>query len=305
MIEEPFVVQWRSLNLVGSLHLPDSQAPHPLVVMMQGSGASDRTSNGYFPPIRDAFLAKGMATYAFDKPGCGDSSGDWRDHGLYDRADQVEAVVGSLLHHSEVDAEAVGVWGQSQGGWLAQMLAASLPDLSFAIANSGPSIDLPSQDLYNCEHTMRADGYSDADIDLALTFVADIHEAARQGLPYETVDAQILQPARSQSWYDGPIEDEADWRLTTKFVIEEYEPVATIRTIRCPFLAIYGGRDLLLPAWQSAQESGHALQEAGNHDSTVIVFPEGDHRIQQQGSFIPSYLDLLTDWAATHTRPRT
>jgi len=306
MVEESFAVRWRDLTLVGSLHLPDADAPHPLVVMMQGSGASDRTSNGYFPPIRDVFLARGLATFAFDKPGCGDSSGDWRDHGLHDRAEQVEAVLSSLRAHPLVNAEAVGVWGQSQGGWLAQILAARMPDLLFAIANSGPSINLPDQDLYGCEHAMRADGHSEADIQRALDFVADVHAAATQGLPYDTVEARTLKPARGQSWYGNwTIENEAEWRLTSRFVSEGYEPLEAIRQVRCPFLAVYGGRDVLVPAWQSAKETGQALQEAGNPDSTVVVFPEGDHRIQQHGDFVNGYLDLLADWAVTHTNPRT
>ncbi len=41
----------------------------------------------------------------------------------------------------------VGIWGQSQGGWLVHMLAGRMSDLSFAIAKSGPSINAATQDL--------------------------------------------------------------------------------------------------------------------------------------------------------------
>ena len=300
MIEETLTFSWNDIDLVGALHLPDLDSPRPVVVMIQGSGPSDRTSNGYFPPIRDAFLAAGVGTFAFDKPGCGDSSGDWRDHGLHARADQVQAAIGRLRQHPSVQTGGIGVWGQSQGGWLVQMLAARLPNLAFAIANSGPSIDLPSQDLYGCEHSMRANGHTEADIQLALSFVAHIHDAARDGLSYEDVEAQLLASARTQPWYTYlTIDGETDWQLVTRFIAEEYSPLEAIRQIRCPFLAVYGGRDVLLPAWQSARETGHALQEAGNQDSAVVVFPEGDHRIQDaNGAFISGYLDLLTDWTA-------
>lgn len=301
MIEEPLAVGWGDLSLAGSLYLPASQPPHPVVVMIQGSGPSDRTSNGYFPPIRDAFLARGIGTYAFDKPGCGDSSGDWRDHGLKDRAEQVVAVLDSLRQHPLVEAANLGVWGHSQGGWLVQMLAARFPDLPFAITSAGPSIDLPSQDLYGCEHTMRDSGHSRSDIDLALAFLAEVHAAARQNLPFETVESRILKPARGRSWNPYTAKaDEADWRPTAKFLTEAYEPVETLQRIRCPFLAVYGGRDLLLPPWQSAGDTGRALQVAGNQDSAVVVFPEGDHRIQHQGTFVNGYLDLLANWTATH-----
>ena len=59
--------------------------------MMQGSGPADRDGNGYFPHIRDTFLSRGLATFAFDKPGIGASMGDWRDYALRGRAKQAVA----------------------------------------------------------------------------------------------------------------------------------------------------------------------------------------------------------------------
>ena len=68
--------------------------------------------------------------------------------------------------------------------------------------------------------------------------------------------------------------------------------------MQVPHLAVYGGRDVLVPAWQSAEEAGLALQEAGNADATVVVFPQGDHRIQDAstGHFVSGYLELLVNW---------
>lgn len=301
MTEHTVAFAWNGLTLVGALHLPDEEGPHPVVVMIQGSGPSDRTSNGYFPQIRDAFLARGIGTFAFDKPGCGESTGDWRDHPLEARADHVVTAIEAVRHIPRVRVDLLGVWGQSQGGWLVQMLASRLADLRFAIASSAPSINLPDQDLYGCEHSMRARGFSEADIEQALAFVTSVHSAARDGLSYDSVDAKLLASARSQSWYGYlTIDDHADWRLICRFVNERYEPLEALRQIRCPYLAIYGGRDVLLPPWRSAEESGEALHQAENEDATIMVFPEGDHRIQDtsSGNFVTGYLDLLADWTA-------
>jgi len=70
-----------------------------------------------------------------------------------------------------------------------------------------------------------------------------------------------------------------------------------MRSIQIPYVAIYGGRDELLPVWQSAQVTRRALHHAGNPDATVVVFPQGDHRIQvaSADSFASGYLDLLVD----------
>jgi pimeloyl-ACP methyl ester carboxylesterase len=94
------------------------------------------------------------------------------------------------------------------------------------------------------------------------------------------------------------VTDAEDWQGVLSFVREGYEPLLALEGIRTPFMAIYGGRDVLLPAWRSAQESGDALGRAGNPDATVVVFPGGDHRIQDatRGGFVDGYLDLLVDW---------
>jgi uncharacterized protein len=297
--------EWNGLTLAGTLHLP-SEGPNPLVLMMQGSGSSDRDSDGYFAPIRDAFLGRGIATYAFDKPGCGASTGDWRDYALEGRADQAIAALNALHEHPAVDVAQIGVFGHSQGGWLTQILASRLPGLSFAIASSGPSIPISDQDLYGCEHTMRAQGHPENEIADALRFLRKVHQAAQSGVGFAIADTEFLQAARNESWYgymtiDGP----ADWRLISRFVGERYEPREALSQVVCPYLAVYGGLDLLVPAWRCAEETGHALIQADNPDVTVVVFPQGDHRLRDATSqdFVPGYLDLLGGWAAGRVSP--
>lgn len=295
---------WSGLTLSGTLHLPASDGRHPVVLMMQGSGSSDRDSYGYFPPIRETFLSRGIATYSFDKPGCGVSTGDWRDYALEDRADQATAALDALAEHPRVDSGRMGVWGHSQGGWLAQILAGSVPSLGFAVASSGPSIGVAEQDLYGCEHTMRAQGRSEEEIAEALSFVSDVHQAALAGSDYAGVDAALLRSARSRSWYGYlTIDEPEDWRLVTRFLRERYDPVPMLRKARCAFLAVYGGRDLLVPAWRSAEETGVALEKSDTSDATIVVFPEGDHRLllPDTDEFVPGYLDLLGDWAKRQT----
>ena len=293
---------WRGLTLAGTLHVPAVPGSRPAVVMMQGSGPADRDSDGYFIPIREAFTARGIATYSFDKPGCRESTGDWRDYALEDRADQVIAALDMLRRHPALDAERIGVWGQSQGGWMAQILAARLPELPFAIANSGPSIGVAEQDLYGCEHEMRSLGHSEDDIEAALAFMRRLHDEARRNSDFASIERDLLASARNHPWYGyADVEDAADWRFGCKIVIEGYEPRVSLERIRCPFLAIYGGRDVLVPAWRSAEETGRALEEAGNGDAAVVVFAAGDHRIRDASGegFVPGYLDLLADWV-TH-----
>lgn len=290
---------WQGLRLAGTLEVPPADTGCPVVLMLQGSGAADRQSGGYFAPIQHAFLDRGIATYSYDKPGCGDSTGDWRDHGIEARVDQAVIALAMLRNHPALAAHDVGVWGHSQGGWVAQQLAGRVDDLAFAIANSGPTIDVAAQNLYEFTQALRTDNRPQAEISEALAFLTDLHEAARSGETYAAV-RQNLDASASKPWSSYfTVEDEPDWRHFQILITEPLDPVAALSAVHCPFLAIYGGLDLLVPPWRGAKQSGKALQTAPTADSTVMVFPEGDHRMQDPstGEFVAGYLDTVSDWA--------
>lgn len=293
---------WNGLKLAGSLHLPSGAGPHPTVLMSQGSGPADRDSGGYFEPIRQAFIDRDVATFAFDKPGCGESSGDWRHYALEGRAEQVLAALEVVRHHPTVDGERVGIWGHSQGGWLVQMLAGRRHALAFAIASSAPTIGVEEQILYDCEQTIRTQGYADQEIRDALTLTRALHEAATKDTDYESISRQLLGPASLRSWFEGypSIDGERDWQHVKLLIGEPHQPMSDLRRITCPFLAVYGGLDTLLPPWQGVEESGRSLAAAESTDTAVVVFPLGDHRLQnaETKEFVHGYLDLLGDWTA-------
>jgi len=99
-----------------------------------GLRAADRDRGEYFPPRR--VFGRGIAVYSFDKPCSGSSSGDRRHFALFDRATQAETAIAKLKEHPDVDERRVGVWGQSQGGWIVQIVASRTYDPAFAITNS-------------------------------------------------------------------------------------------------------------------------------------------------------------------------
>lgn len=300
-------VEIDDLRLAGTLHLPEGEPPYSAMVMVQGSGPADRDCDGYFDPIRAAFLSRGIATCAVDKPGCGASTGDWREHDLAARAEQIVAVVAALRDQPSIDAHRIGVWGQSQGGWVVQQLAAADHGLACAIANSGPSIGVAEQDEYATEHTLRRDGFGDAEVEEALAFTRALHGAARTGAAFDAVLRDLVDPVADRSWYGLGLtaEHAPDWELICRFASEDYRPVDALRRISIPFLAVFGGLDVLVPAWRGAAETGTALAAAGALDATVTVVPLGDHRIRTPGgdAFATGYLDLLGDWAARRLVP--
>lgn len=298
---------WRELRLAGTLFLPHGDGPSPAVVMLQGSGPTDRDSGGYFPPIRDVLLRRGLAVFSFDKPGIGGSTGDWRDYALHDRADQALTALDFVARQPEVADDRVGVWGHSQGGWVVQIVAAERPDLPFAVASAGPGIDVRDQDDYSFKVMLQSLGLADPDVERAVAALDALHDAALRGDDYQTVERGLIAPLRGEGWYERLPDEErylldtpAMWGLTRRILQEAYDPPETLARITCPLLAVFGSLDPLLPSLESAAIYSRALVEAGNHDATVVVFPGANHRmlVEATGEFSGGYLDLLGDWVA-------
>ena len=79
---------------------------------------------------------------------------------LFERADQAQAALTLLKAHTAVDSRRVGVWGQSQGGWIVQLVASRTDDLAFAITNSGPAISPRDREANHIQFSGRAEKYS-------------------------------------------------------------------------------------------------------------------------------------------------
>jgi 2,6-dihydroxypseudooxynicotine hydrolase len=82
------------------------------------------------------FLARGMATLAFDGPGQGEAEYELRIRGDYEAP--VQAVVDYVQTRGDVDASSIGLWGVSLGGYYAPRAAAFEKRVRACISLSGP-----------------------------------------------------------------------------------------------------------------------------------------------------------------------
>ncbi len=88
----------------------------PALVFIHGSGAQSREMYwglGYL------YAARGFAVLAYDKRGVGKSTGNWREASFEDLADDAVAGAKFLQARTDIAANQIGFWGQSQGGWIA------------------------------------------------------------------------------------------------------------------------------------------------------------------------------------------
>lgn len=136
-------------TLAGSLGVPEgSGRAFPGVVLVGGSGSSDRDNDRYFPPIRQHFLNAGFAVLSYDKRGVGESSGDWREATMDDLAADASAALNFLRAQPEVQADAVGLFGHSEGGWVALRAGTARDDVPWVVTNSCPGTTPAAQERY-------------------------------------------------------------------------------------------------------------------------------------------------------------
>src|SRR5262249_38161797 len=91
--------------------------------------------------------AQGIAVLGYDKRGVGESTGDWRQASLQDLADDAIAAVRFLKARRDIDANRIGVFGGSQGGWIAPLAATRSADIKFVISICGPAVSPSEQEL--------------------------------------------------------------------------------------------------------------------------------------------------------------
>ena len=131
------------LTLTGTLAVPGVSGAVPAVLMLPGSGQTDRDDNAkalaidVFPQLSTAIERQGLATFRYDKRGVGASEGDYFSSDFDDRLTDAVAAVEWLGARPEVDASRVIALGHSEGALLSVRLAAGAAPVAGAVLLAG------------------------------------------------------------------------------------------------------------------------------------------------------------------------
>ncbi len=129
---EPVDIAYEGASLKGILRKPVGVERAPVLVMAMGLDSAKEEMDAY----ENVFLARGMATLAFDGPGQGEAEYDFAIRPDYEAP--VGAVIDYVETRADLDAGRVGLWGVSLGGYYAPRAAAFEPRVRACIALSGP-----------------------------------------------------------------------------------------------------------------------------------------------------------------------
>ncbi|MFD8247856.1 alpha/beta hydrolase family protein [Nocardia sp. NPDC059691] len=299
------------ITIAGTLTEPQGPGPFPAILMITGSGAQDRDEElmGHKPflLLADTFTRAGYAVLRTDDRGVGGTGGKLDDANYTDLAEDAAAGVRFLRARSEIDPARIGLFGHSEGGYLAPLVAAR-PDsgVAFAVLMAGPGV--PGSDVL-VEQTRLLATANGTPPDQVETQVRDMAELSALLKAGDLDGARQLAVRQNQALpADQRVPDDQAAAQITPYLaaLVAYDPAPALSALRIPVLAFFGGKDLQVPPAQSEQPMRDHL--AADPDATVHVFPGLNHLMQHtetglpreygaiETTISPEVLDYVTGW---------
>ncbi len=286
------------VTLSGTLLIPPTKGRHPAMVLIHGSSTPSRNDFRFYG---DLFVRKGIAALLYDKRAGADLSGASRVD-MRDLAADALAAVELLKKRDDIDARQIGLWGHSEGGWVAPIAAAQSKDVAFVISFSGPGVTYAELNKYADATRLRARGFSETDISEATEDLARVDDYARHGGNKQALqlflDEAWRKPWASQTTLPRRVPSADEIHSWLRWRNLDLDPVRYWQQIKVPALVMFGELDDVVPVQTSAERIADALKVAGNRDVTIKIFPKANHTIQPA----PDFLDTMLDWTVKRVR---
>ncbi|MEV6487644.1 prolyl oligopeptidase family serine peptidase [Actinoplanes sp. NPDC051633] len=242
--------------------------PLPAMVLVHGGGAGPRA---WLRQEAETFARAGMVTLIYDKRTDGYSL---VERSFSQLAQDALAAHEVLRGQAGVDPARVGLWGVSEGGWVAPLAATRSERVAFVVTVGASGVAPARQEAWAKANRLRAAGV-----------------AGSMLRAYPVTAVALLTGAGL-------------------FPESEYDPIPPLTRLRQPILAIWGAHDELSPPAESMAIFDQALIQARNARFSLRVLPDGDHAgylatdggfavqnwITPEGQFATGYVGLIQSW---------
>ncbi|MFD4427886.1 alpha/beta hydrolase family protein [Nocardia sp. NPDC058497] len=245
----------------GTIHAPAGATGRPGIVLVHGSGTA---RSPQYAQVAEALARQGIIALHYEKR-TEDYTPAHRDFSLL--ADDALAGIAALRNRPEVNPAQVGLWGLSEGGWVAPLATSRSADVAFLItigANSGAPA---AQQTWANETRFAAAGVRGSMIDVL----------ARNGIRQIAGAGQFAQA--------------------------DYDPLPVLARIEQPVLAIWGDKDRLTPPGDSLRGFQEAFDRVGKTNYSLRTLPNAQHGgftttdgFDKGEELAPGYAQLMGNW---------
>lgn len=277
-------------TLAGELTMPHVGGPFKAVVLISGSGPQDRNEAlaGHKPflVLSDHLTRAGFAVLRYDDRGFGESTGDYDTADLNDFADDAAGAFRYLATRAEIDINAIGYIGSSEGGYIAPV-AAQQTDPAFMVFLAGAARPLlPDVLVTQTTDLLRAEGADPDLIALAAQQYTEGSAILAQDAPLAKIRGDLDDYLKGQGLRRAARNDFLD-QFATRWGVSyaRHDPVAGLRALTNPVLALFGENDLQV----SAETEAPVMRAALRHPrSEVHIIPGVNHLFQPSATGLPS-----------------
>lgn len=275
-------------TIPGTLAHPDAPGPWPAVLLLAGSGPTDRDWNSALIPTKNgsgALLAAALAEHGavvlrFDKAGSGKNPGPPLAAWTIDTyRDEAVAALALLRARADVRADRVFVAGHSEGGLHATRLAqVAQPPLAGVVYLASASRTMADTILAQLEAQLRNPlaMLSDKAVEQEL---ASLRAAFADFLAGKPVDPQQASRIPQVQQLVAGLVNPATAALTRALL--GFDNAAEAPKVAGPSFVSAGGKDVQIDPVLDAQRLAKALEAAGR-DVTFHLAPDADHVLKHE-----------------------
>ncbi len=309
----------QGVTLAGTLTIPQGVGPFPAAILISGSGPQDRNETVFghqpFLVLADHLTRHGVAVLRYDDRGFADSTGDYSQATSADFATDANAAFAFLMSRPEIDHDAVGFIGHSEGGMIGPIAINDNQQVAFLVMLAGPGTTALRIVESQNRLIARSQGADEEALDKSAAVSMKIsHAVAESSSPQDAEQRirTILTPEALESL--GIDATQTDMIIAqsnspwTRYFLK-YDPADFFPAVRCPVLALNGSLDHQVPA----EENIAGLREllAGHKDVTIKPLPGLNHMFQHattgalgeyndiEETFAPDAMQLIADWIST------
>jgi len=258
--ESEMILRTSTGNIVGTLTIPQQEKPMPVVIIIPGSGPTDRNGNSTIGLHTDLYkmLAEGLAqnkiaSLRFDKRGIGESKAALASETSIRFDTYVDDVVDwiSMLKANKRFSK-IYLLGHSEGSLIGMLAAEKTKIAAFiSIAGAGKSADKILQEQLKDKLPPQLLSESD-----------NIIDSLKAGKTVENVS-----PALNTLYRPSVQPYMISWM--------KYDPAKEISKLKIPVLIIQGTTDLQVPV------SDARILEAANPDAKLVVIDNMNHVLKE------------------------
>lgn len=282
------------IKLAGTLTLPNGKGKFPAVVLVTGSGAQDRNEEilGHksFLVIADHLTKNGYAVLRYDDRGVAASEGDFDLATTYDFANDAKSALDYLKTIKEIDGKRIGILGHSEGGMIAQIIAAESKDLSFIISLAGPGIAIDELMLKQKYEFEKSSGLSTDVLEANQILFGKIYEIIKQNTSNNITKQEIKSYIKSVPDYQDISEKQIDDLTSitdsewfTTFI--KYNPEKNLSKIKAKAFILNGEKDVQVTAKENLEGWKKGLIH--NKKATIKSYPNLNHLFQSAKTGMP------------------